>query len=670
MRKHLKQMIGVILLFAIFMMGNQSKAIDFELKEYSEKYQEWTNLPQEIRENTIEPAQYTIDIQSSNIEIASIVNTRLRGLNSQFDLRDNITIQVKNQKSTMECWACSTTTVLETNLALTKNIHAVYSSRHMNYSTSNVFADGTNEKGHNRDVKTGGNSTIATAYLVSGRGPVLETDMPFVNSTDKINLSEIEGKQVQLKVEETVNFPTVHKTKLADGTIQYTNGKDKVYEQTEITSFRNSIKEHIMQYGGVMAYTYGRGEQYYSNQENFMLSKAYYCDEEQTADHAVTIIGWDDNYAITNFNEEHRPTEPGAYIIQNSYGIEAQDSQGNNYTMFDNGYLYISYEDFLIEQQLWGIVKTNDIDYDTIYQYDELGPCADLTSNSEMLYIANIFSREDVSKKEKLNEISIIATKGESYDVYVNSTDGELSKTKLQKVKTVNNVDKTGYYTIKLDNPILLTDSKFAVAIKISSSDNINIPVEAKTTVYSMWDTTTSQAGQSFMSEDMNTWTDFKNINIIGVSNINICLKAFTTQVEDSNITITSSVYKFDNTNCIYKIMPNTSVEDLKKNIVSNDNNYTIRAKDGKILTNEELVGTGVELILSNSIQYTLIVTGDVNGDGKITVTDITKIKRKIVGLEWLDVVFEKAGDIDNSSNITVTDLIKAKRFLVGIEKF
>lgn len=672
MKNNLAKKIIFLLFFISFnIFYNSAFAITIEETPCSQSYQEWLEQPQEIKDNTIAPPKYTIDIQSNNLENVRFANIRLRGLNSEFDLRDNIKIKVKNQGETMECWACSATTVLETNAKLTQNINNIeYSSRHMNYSTSNIFTDGVNEKGHNRDVKIGGNSYMATAYLASGRGPILEGDMPFVNSTEKISLSEIENKQVQIKLEETINFPTIHKTKQSDGTIKYTNGQDRVYTETEITSFRNNIKQHIMQYGGVMAYMYAKGEQYYSNQDNYILSKAYNCDEIQFADHAVTIIGWDDNYAITNFNEEHRPTKPGAYIIQNSYGTEIEDIQGNKHMVFDNGCLYISYEDFLIEQQLWGIVKTNDINYDTIYQYDELGynTAIRLSNDNNIAYAANVFTRDNI-KEEKLNEISIMTISGCSYEIYVNSLDGELSEEKLIKVKTVPTINKNGYYTVKLDNPIILNGSKFAVAIKVIADNVAYIPIEAKVINNNLWNTATSKAGESFIGDNLGNWADLKNMTIVGMSEINVCIKAFTTQLESSDITISSSIYKFDNTNCIYNILPYTTVDELKNNISSNDSNYKIKTED-RILANTELIGTNIKLALSNGIQYTLIVTGDVNGDGKISVTDVLKIKKKIVSLEELDIPYKRAGDINNSNDITTTDLVKVKKVLVGIDKF
>ena len=81
------------------------------------------------------------------------------------------------------------------------------------------------------------------------------------------------------------------------------------------------------------------------------------------AAHVVEIVGYDDSYAASNFNEQNRPPADGAFLIKNSGGTSTnefpnygefgiKDAQGN-YT----GYFWVSYYD-------WNITGPAAYDYD------------------------------------------------------------------------------------------------------------------------------------------------------------------------------------------------------------------------------------------------------------------------------------------------------------------
>lgn len=131
---------------------------------------------------------------------------------------------------------------------------------------------------------------------------------------------------------------------------------------------------------------------------------------------------------------------------------------------------------------------------------------------------------------------------------------------------------------------------------------------------------------------------------------------------------IKTEEYTIDDENKIIKYIPvNTTREVLMENLQLGVDEYTIVNKAGKALENTELVGTEAVLTLEDQ-EYRLAIMGDINGDGEITVTDLSKLKLHIVEIETLTGCSEIAGDMNKDGKITVTDLSKLKFRLVGLE--
>lgn len=648
-----------IVLISLACMCMSSVVLGVTTLEKSDEYNKWLEMPEK---NTYAPAKYVKEIE---ITFPSTVQRRLFGLRSEYDLRDDINLKVKNQGPTSFCWAISTTTVLESYMELVQSRQVEYSPRHMEYATSKTFSDGTNSNAHNREVNSGGNAFLAYGYMTSGRGPILEEEMPFSTSIQKINLSEIEGKTIDTKLEEYVVFPNIYKRKAGD-VVVYTNGQtgenSRLYTDEEITAFRNQIKEHIVKYGGVTAQVNVSRFEFYNNPSDVWSSTCYYCDDlSAPIDHQVTIVGWDDNYDVSNFNEAHRPTTPGAYLVQNSFGTEVT-VDGVTRQVFDEGYIYISYEDFFIETAMTGITKMSDIDYDNIYQHDPLGCNEYVTSNSNEITGANIFTKSD--NKELLNEVSFYTVSGCTYEIYVNPQGGELEPEKLKKVATISKKDDAHYTTVSLDEPVLLTGTQFVVAIRYISQDIASLPVECVSgdNENDMFYTATSNRGESFMcvESSLTNWADFTDMSIEGIREVNVCVKAFTTQA----IAVSSEKYNILEDK-ITKISPGSTVEYVKQNISANTI-IQIYDKAGVELESSDIVSTGA-VMEANGLKYNLVVIGDVNGDGKITGTDLLKIKKHIVKLELLQDLYLDAADTNFSNSISPTDLLKVKQLIVGI---
>ena len=130
---------------------------------------------------------------------------------------------------------------------------------------------------------------------------------------------------------------------------------------------------------------------------------------------------------------------------------------------------------------------------------------------------------------------------------------------------------------------------------------------------------------------------------------------------------ITSSIYKVSDT-AISKVTIGTSVEKLISGI--NENKYIkVFKKDAEVSANE-IVGTGmtIKIMDENKVikNYRTIITGDVNGDGNASVTDMLAIKAHILGKNKLSDEYATAADTSGDSGISITDFIQVKAYVLG----
>lgn len=98
--------------------------------------------------------------------------------------------------------------------------------------------------------------------------------------------------------------------------------------------------------------------------------------------------------------------------------------------------------------------------------------------------------------------------------------------------------------------------------------------------------------------------------------------------------------------------------------------------KNGEELSNEDYVGTGTKIQLIEKennmvvIEYSLIIYGDVNGDGKINSVDLLVLQRHILEIEKLDLISQKAGNINkDGKKPTSVDLLKIQRHILQIQE-
>lgn len=68
----------------------------------------------------------------------------------------------------------------------------------------------------------------------------------------------------------------------------------------------------------------------------------------------------------------------------------------------------------------------------------------------------------------------------------------------------------------------------------------------------------------------------------------------------------------------------------------------------------------------SEYASYTVVQWGDVTGDGAISLADLLKVKRQVVGAAELDGWYRVAGDINGDGSVGLADLLRLKQHIVG----
>ena len=451
-------------------------------------------------------------------------------LPSRFDLRDwGWVTPVRNQGPKGSCWAFGGIAAIESALLKATGIAYDLSENNMHSGglMYSIYGDSRNSEG--------GYEFTALGNALSWYGVIPEQEDAYDQRGMVSSMKESENR--------------IH---IQDAVIIFPGDFNKT---TEL------IKHALINYGAVdISYCAESNEPYYNS-----TNHAFYINETMEYNHLVAIVGWDDNFSKDNFIIT--PPSDGAWIVRNSWGEE----------WGDNGYFYMSYYDksFLTVDSVVNTrsaavayIINNTIQYKTNYQTDFTG-LTEFDSNYAC------YSNSFVSSESEL--IGAVGTyfndSGVDYElkIYVN---GKL-------MHTQSGVSEySGFKTIILNKyiPIKAGDN-FKVEFK-----NMIVPYQFKSRVH-------ITEGQSYVSADGKTWTDYATLNKT------VCLKVYTV-ADDS------------------KIINNKDIS------VDYDGGSYFSVK--VIIADGRAVGAGAVVKFTiNSKTYTAITDSD--GIAKIKITDLPK---------------------------------------------
>lgn len=500
------------------------------------------------------------------------------------ELREFLTTKyppVRDQNPYGTCWAHSAIGLTEfymINHGLA-DANIDYSELHLIYydyfqGTPSIAGD-TGDKviGGGNVLDTGGNLEFAAQTLMRQRGAVLEEDVPYSDANTVINARKGIDKSLERK--------------------------DAAYIKNAMQiSFDNQdlIKEYIMN-NGLVGVTINAVNNYYNSTYN-----SFYCSNTNNTNHAVSAVGWDDDFPASHFNTPAPGN--GAWLIRNSWNQPSTDL----FSYYE--YFWVSYYDTSLTQKngeiekcAWTFEMMPKEEFPgNSYYYDSQ---IHMTITDNYPYSANVYTANGKDDYEKIEAVTFaaeeFASSGTGYEINIyTGVDPQAgpSSGKLQsKATTTGTLSLDGQYTVKLKAPVIVKHGEsFAIVVKRKDGKNVGceyrygnnqVPVFGSIYYYAG-----AQSGQSYRSSDGSNWT-----NEVDNYHGNFILGALTSDVSAEDVDYGSlSVSPTDVTLTYSKPTADLTVTAYKKDGTKDKNPEIVwESSDPKVATVDNGLVTAVD---------------------------------------------------------------------------
>ena len=237
-------------------------------------------------------------------------------------------------------------------------------------------------------LSTGGSSYMIASLYAMGVGPVPEELVPYKNhSGNKTDNDKGEPWYYSVdnedwSIDEYYRFASsveLENCSRLPSPAVWTENEDGSWTYSYDEAAADAIKSELMNGRAVcISYYTDVGLRTVDHPRNSIyLSEnyAHYCySDSLTANHAVCIVGWDDNYSAENFRQgvtesgvSMAPPADGAWIIKNSWGSSTNEfPDKNDFGVDGSGFFYLSYYDKTLDEAM-----SFDFSFDSLFSQQE-----------------------------------------------------------------------------------------------------------------------------------------------------------------------------------------------------------------------------------------------------------------------------------------------------------
>lgn len=414
----------------------------------------------------------------------------------RYDLREKgLVTSVKSDNGYSTGWAFAACASMESNALVLGLGTYDLSEYYLTYWAMNIPANsdesikGEGFKANKPWYDTPGNYRDAAALLMKGFGPVTEDRAPYSNIKSALP-------------EDSINWPRAL----------------SIYACNTITAEKTkTIKEAILNNGAIALSVCASSwdDTKYTNLNTGAAYLPEWNDTYKHVDHAVTIIGWDDDYSKENF--PIRPEGNGAWIIKNCWGKEAGD----------HGYYYLSYYDVSLNKNntLCQFLVSPASQTDDRYQYD--GGCGlwydDATSG---VGIAFTVKEDQTITGVRINPLAgadgSFAPLKAQIKVYTDVSDNTKIEAGVLIYSQYEDILFPGYQLIEFDKGVNIRKAqKIWVVVKFDRP--IFYALDSDTELSTGKVIAPAHTGETFITRGGSEWSDYTAL--YNDKSFNVCMK-------------------------------------------------------------------------------------------------------------------------------------------------